>query len=92
MKQSETLTKRIGDGAANLFECSNTPTHKIPRLTILMPWRQGRPDEKDDPPQSLCLGSEATHDLYQMLREYYEASNAPHEPPPPSDSREPKTL
>lgn len=76
MKQTEILTRRIGDGAANLVECSNTETHKIPRLTIMTPWRQGHADEKDDPPQSLCLGSVATHDLYQMLREYYEASNS----------------
>ena len=73
MKQSEIISTNIGDGAATIFECSNnSKTTPLPRLTILMPFRLGYPDQKDEPAASLCLGADATKQLYDFLRRYFQ--------------------
>lgn len=71
MKQGESKTINIGDGAAVIYECSNTETHKIPRLTIMTPFRLGDPDQKDEPSQSIILAGDAPRQLYEFLKCYF---------------------
>ena len=72
MKKAEILTRRIGQGAANLMETSHDPRNKLPSLTIMFPRYPGYGDIKTVPPRSFMLSAIETRDLYKMLREYYE--------------------
>jgi len=72
MKQSETKCFQVGDGAANLMECSNLASMKIPNLTIMQPRRLGRDDIPTEEPQSINLYKEQVRQLYEALKEYFE--------------------
>lgn len=74
MKQSEIISTNIGMGAATLVECSNTPSVKIPRLTLLQPIYQNEDTGHIMPAHSMELGSIATAQLYQFLKKYYEGA------------------
>jgi len=79
MNQSQTIVAPLGNGAVMLTEYSNTPTHKLPVITILLPANpefvsnQGYADaiHAPQPAQSLQLHAAQTKALYDFLHSYF---------------------
>lgn len=74
MNQSESIITQIDCGAGIIRELSNTPTYKLPSLTILQPAYQDPSSGHITPAHSMELGSIGTEQLYKFLKKYYEGS------------------
>ena len=69
MKQGERRAIALSDDAAVLYECSNTPSTPVPRLTIHnAPYSEG---DTNFPACAATVFGEAVRDLYNMLHAYY---------------------
>lgn len=72
MKQSDSITIGLGDGAATIYETSNCAVRNpIPRLTLMMPRCDGYDQEPAIPAHSMVLYNDSVRRLYDMLHAYY---------------------